>query len=151
MQLPAVIDTYFEDVKVGDEIPSISIGPLSHTQFLFIASSHHDWYPGHHDVEYAREQGLPDIFMNATWQHGLLQRLVCGWAGPNCIPRKIKYRMGRPVVRYDTVTGKGVVAGKRIENGEHLVDLDIWLDKQDAEKVTTGSATVVLSSRGDAK
>ncbi|MBK7249409.1 MAG: hypothetical protein IPI06_00380 [Gammaproteobacteria bacterium] len=151
MALPPVVNTWYEDVRVGEEIPSISIGPLSHTMFLFIASSHHDWYPGHHDVEYAREQGLPDIFMNATWQHGLLQRLVCGWAGPNSIPRKIKYRMGRPVVRYDTVTGRGVVTGKRIENGEHLVDLDVWLDKQDAEKATTGWATVVLPSRGDTK
>lgn len=151
MELPPVADTYYEDLRVGEEIPSISIGPLSHTKFLFIASSHHDWYPGHHDVEYARAQGLPDIFMNATWQHGLLQRVLCAWAGPNSIPRRIKYRMGRPVVRYDTVQARGRVTGKRIENGEHLVDLEVWLDKQDAEKVTTGSATVVLPSRGDAR
>ncbi len=150
MQLPAVKDTYFEDVNVGEEIPSISIGPLSHTMFLFIASSHHDWYPGHHDVEYARDQGLPDIFMNATWQQALLARVLCEWAGANCLPRRIKYRMGRPIVRYDTVKARGVVTGKRVENGEHLVDLDVWLDKQDAEKVTTGNATVVLQSRGNA-
>ena len=149
MHLPPVRDTWYEDVRVGEEIPSISIGPLSHTQFLFIASSHHDWYPGHHDVEYARAQGLPDIFMNATWQHGMFQRLLCGWAGANALPRRIKYRMGRPVVRHDTVKARGVVTGKRIENGEHLVDLDIWLDKQDADKVAVGSATVVLSSRGE--
>ena len=59
--------------------------------------------------------------------------------------------MGRPVVRYDTVTARGVVTGKRIEGGEHLVDLDIWLDKQDAEKVSSGSATVVLAPHGGAK
>lgn len=151
MELPRVTDTWYEDVLVDSEIPSISIGPLSHTQFIFIASSHHDWYPGHHDVEYARAQGLPDIFMNATWQHGLFQRLLCAWAGPNAIPRRIKYRMGRPIVRHDTVQARGAVRGKRIENGEHLVDLDIWLDKQDANNVATGSATVVLRSRGDAK
>ena len=147
MQLPPVTDTWYEDVRVGEEIPSISIGPLSHTQFLFIASSHHDWYPGHHDVEYARAQGLPDIFMNATWQHGMFG----GWAGANALPRRIKYRMGRPVVRYDTVQARGVVTGKRVENGEHLVDLDIWLDKQDADKVAVGSATVVLAVRGATK
>ena len=150
MQLPEVKDTYFEDVEVGQEIPAISIGPLSHTMFLFIASSHHDWYPGHHDVEYARDQGLPDIFMNATWQHSLLSRLLCAWAGPNSIPRRIKYRMGRPIVRHDTVKVRGVVTGKRVENGEHLVDLDVWLDKQDTEKCTTGNATVVLPSKAQA-
>ncbi len=148
MQLPEIKDTYYEDVDVGDEIPEISIGPLSHTQFLFIASSHHDWYPGHHDVEYAREQGLPDIFMNATWQHALLQRVLCAWVGPNCIPRRIKYRMGKPIVRFDTVKARGVVTGKRFENDEYLVDLDVWLDKQDADKVTKGTATVVLLSKG---
>ena len=148
MQLPEVKDTYYEDVEIGDEISEISIGPLSHTQFLFIASSHHDWYPGHHDVEYAREQGLPDIFMNATWQHALLQRVLCAWAGPNCIPRRIKYRMGKPIVRHDQVWARGIVTGKRVENNEYLVDLDVWLDKQDADKVTKGTATVVLQSKG---
>lgn len=153
MQLPEVIDTYFEDVEVGKEIPSVSIGPLSHTQFIFIASSHHDWYPGHHDVEYARAQNLPDIFMNATWQHSLIQRLLCAWAGPNSIPRKIKYRMGAPIVRYEIITVRAVVTGKRIEDGEHLVDLDVWFDKKDAEgkiieKITKGSAIVVLPGRG---
>lgn len=149
MELPPVVDTWYEDVRVGEEIPPISIGPLSHTQFLFIASSHHDWYPAHHDVEYARAQGLPDIFMNATWQHGLLQRVLCAWAGPNAVPRRIKYRMGRPVVRYDTVRARGRVTGKRVEQGENLVELDVWLDKQDAERITTGSALVALPSRGD--
>lgn len=148
MQLPEVKDTFYEDVVLGQEIPWIAIGPLSHTQFLFIASSHHDWYAGHHDVEYAWGQGMPDIFMNATWQHGFLQRLVCAWAGPNAIPRRIKYRMGRPIVRHDIATARGVVTDKRIENGEHLVDLEIWIDKQDAEKITVGSATVALPSRG---
>ena len=41
-----------------------------------------------------------------------------------------------------------MVTGKRVENGEHLADLDIWLDKQDADKVAVGTATVVLPSRG---
>ena len=147
MLLPAVKDTYYEDVKVGEEIPSISMGPLGHTKFLFIASSHHDWYLGHHDVEYARAQGLKDIFMNATWQHSMLSRVLCAWAGPNSMPRRIKYRMGRPIVRFDTVTVRGVVTGKRVEGGEHLVDLDVWIDKQDVEKATSGNATVVLPSR----
>ncbi len=151
MALPPVVDTRYEDVRVGDAIPAISIGPLSHTMFLFIASSHHDWYPGHHDVEYARAQGLPDIFMNATWQHGLFQRLLCAWAGPDSIPRRIKYRMGRPIVRHDTVQAGGIVTGKRIENEERLVDLDIWLERQDGSRAATGSATVVLCAPGDAK
>lgn len=147
MQLPAVKDTYFEDVNTGDEIPTISIGPLTHTQFIFIASAHHDWYPAHHDVEYARDQGLPDIFMNATWQQALLTRALCEWAGINAIPRRVQYRMGRPIVRHDLIKVRGLVTGKRVENGEHLVDLDIWLEKQGAEKCTLGTATVVLMSR----
>ncbi len=153
MQLPEIKDTYYDDVEVGKEIPSISIGPLSHTNFLTIASSHHDWYLGHHDVEYARDPGLPDIFMNTTWQHGLFQRVLCAWGGANSIPRWIKIRMGRPIIRYETVITRATVTGKRVEDGENLVDLDIWMDKIDAdgntvEKITTGSATVVLPSKG---
>lgn len=60
--------------------------------------------------------------------------------------------MGRPIVRYETVTTRAVITGKRIEDGKNLVDLDIWMDKKDAEgndveKITTGSATVVLPGK----
>lgn len=38
-----------------------------------------------------------------------------------------------PIVRYETITVRGIITGKRVENGEHLADLDVWFDKEDGE------------------
>ena len=42
---------------------------------------------------------------------------------------------------------KGKVTGKRIENGEHVVDLDVRMENQDGLITTLGTATVRLISR----
>jgi hypothetical protein len=46
------------------------------------------------------------------------------------------------------ITAKGVVTAKRQENGENLVDLDVWTEDADGKKTTPGTATVALPSRG---
>jgi hypothetical protein len=42
---------------------------------------------------------------------------------------------------------KGVVTGKKEENGEYLVDCDIWVENGKGEKTTPGKATVALPSK----
>ena len=56
------------------------------------------------------------------------------------------YRRRVPVVGWEEL--KPWV--ERIENGERLIELDVWLGKQDADKVSTGSAIVMLHAQGDA-
>jgi hypothetical protein len=46
------------------------------------------------------------------------------------------------------IIAKGVVTAKRQENGENLVDLDVWTEDADGKKTTPGTATVALPSRG---
>jgi acyl dehydratase len=48
----------------------------------------------------------------------------------------------------DTLTLKGTVTGKRVEGGERLVELDIWMENGKGEKTTPGQAMVALPSRG---
>ena len=46
------------------------------------------------------------------------------------------------------ITAKGTIIKKYQENGENLVDCDIWLENAEALKTTPGTATVALPSRG---
>ena len=43
---------------------------------------------------------------------------------------------------------KGKVTQKYVEEDEHLVDCDIWVENGKGEITTPGKATVVLPSRG---
>jgi len=40
------------------------------------------------------------------------------------------------------------VLKKYVDDGEYLVDCEIWLENAKGEKTTIGSATVMLPSRG---
>ena len=44
----------------------------------------------------------------------------------------------------ETLTARGVVKAKREEDGEKLVDLDVWVENAAGKKTTPGSATVSL-------
>jgi hypothetical protein len=43
---------------------------------------------------------------------------------------------------------KGKVTKKYVEEGEHCVDCDIWIENGKGEVTTPGKATAILSSRG---
>jgi hypothetical protein len=69
------------------------------------------------------------------------------------VHRAVEGRARQPggLVRQFNIVGdlrrcQGVVTAKRIENGQHLVDCDIWAESQREERTALGSATVELPS-----
>jgi hypothetical protein len=39
------------------------------------------------------------------------------------------------------------VAGKRVEDGKHIIDIELWADNQIGNKSAQGKASVVVPSR----
>lgn len=141
MALPKVKQVYFDDVRVWEDLPSITRGPLNVTDLVLGASAFRDYYPGHHDQEFAKAQGAPDIFINTHFTLGLLHRVVEGWMGPEGFVRKMRFRMVAMNMPGDTIVGKGKVTGKYQQDGENLVEIDVWLENQ--RGVTTTAAFTV--------
>ena len=48
----------------------------------------------------------------------------------------------------DTLVCKGTVTRKYVQDGEHLVDCDVWLENGKGENTTRGTATVRLPRQG---
>jgi uncharacterized protein len=78
-----------------------------------------DYYPVHHDRDFAVRGGSKDIFLNILTTTGLVQRYVTDWAGPEAIVRAISIRLGVPCYAGDTLTfaGKASDAG----DGEQVI------------------------------
>jgi acyl dehydratase len=73
-----------------------------------------DFMPVHHDPEYARAQGAPDVFMNILTTNGYVARYVTDWAGPGARLRKISIRLGGPCVPGQVLRFTGrVIADER--------------------------------------
>jgi acyl dehydratase len=136
--------TYFDDVKVGDELPPLVKGPLQQIQLTRYAGASGDFNPIHQDHEFAKAAGMGDVFAHGMLSMGFVGQLVTDWAGAGNV-RKLGVRFAGIVRLKDTITCRGRVLGK---SGKDLVDLEIWAENQRGEKVVAGKATVAIPPRG---
>jgi acyl dehydratase len=137
---------YFEDVKVGDELPPLVKGPLQQIQLTRYAGASGDFNPIHQDDEFARAAGMGGVFAHGMLSMGFVAQALTDWAGPGTV-RKLGVRFTGLVRLKDVVTCRGRVLGKSSKDELNLVDLEVWAENQQGEKVVTGRATLALPSK----
>jgi acyl dehydratase len=137
---------FFEDVSEGDTAPEVRHA-LSRTDLVKYAGASGDFNPMHHDDEKARAAGLPSVFGHGMFSMGLLGRSVTDWVGIGNL-KSFKVRFTKQTWPGETLVSSITVTGKRKEEGENLVDLDIALANADGEVKVAGSASAALPSRG---
>ncbi len=144
----ATEQTYWEDVRVGDAIGGYDLS-LTWTKMAEQVSGSQDFYPVHHDPEFAAEAGHPAIFYNTGWTQAALCRVVTDWAGPAGWLRKFRFEMRRMNIPDDQVHARGKVVGKSdLDDAHGVVDLEVWLENDRLGVTTPGWATVRLPKRG---
>jgi acyl dehydratase len=137
---------YFDDVKVGDELPPLTKGPIRQIQLTRYAGASGDFNPIHQDEEFAKAAGMGGVFAHGMLSMGFVAQAVTDWAGAGRV-RKLGVRFAGLVRLKDTVTCRGRVVETSQKDGLNLVELDVWAENQRGEKVVTGKATVALPSR----
>ena len=137
---------YWEDVSDGMELPSLVEHP-STRQLVQYAGASGDYYEIHYDKEFAQGTGLDSVIIHGALKNAYLGQLVTQWIGPLGDLKRLscQYRGMDPPGK--DLTAKGIVTQKYQRDGESLVDCDIWLENDEAQKTTPGTATVALPSR----
>jgi acyl dehydratase len=142
-----VSQRYWEDVKVGDELPGFSLA-LTMTRMVLQVSGTQDFYPVHHDRDFARAGGHADVFVNTGFLRAALCRLLTDWMGDAGFLQRLGFQMRRPHLLGDTITVRGRVTDCRREGAHGAVDLDVWVENPRDGVATPGRATVHLPRRG---
>ena len=132
----------FADVSVGEELPELAV-ELTPTLIVGGAIASRDYEVVHHDVERARERGMPGIFMNILTTNGFVGRFVTDWAGPDAAIRRIAIRLGVPNLAGDVMRLSGRVTAAARGEDEGLVDLEV-VGRNGLGDHVTGSVTVAL-------
>lgn len=138
---------FWDDLREGDAIPGFELA-LTETRIAQQVSGSQDFYPVHHDREFARAGGHPDIFVNTSFTRATLSRALTDFAGAGGWVRKLSYQMRRMNRPGDTMRVRGTVMRLYVSDGEHCADIELWIEN-DREGVTTpATATVTLPLRG---
>ena len=137
---------YFEDVKVGDELPPLVKGPIQQIQLTRYAGASGDFNPIHQDDEFAKAAGMGGVFAHGMLSMGFAAQALTDWAGAGTV-RKLGVRFAALVRLGDVVTCRGRVLARSSRADTHLVDLEVWAENQRGEKVVAGKATLALPSR----
>ena len=132
--------------QIGMELPQLSL-PLTRKLVSVGAAASRDWQPQHHDPDWAREAGLPDIIMNNYTQAGLISRFVTDWSGPSGRIGRLRFVMRRPLAPAGQMIIKGAVVDISMETDTIVwveIDAEILLDES---VVTTATVRLALPSR----
>ena len=95
-------------LTAGAVLPDTRI-PVTPTLIVAGAMATRDVYPVHHDRDFARAHGNPDIVMNILTTNGLLSRVVGEWSGGARLTR-LDTRLRAPAYPHHTLTIGGLVA-----------------------------------------
>jgi hypothetical protein len=138
---------HWEDVQEGDGVPAVSF-PLTVYRLVVEAGANRDFNAIHHNSEVARASGAPEMYANTGFLLGMWERAVREFAGLDGAVRRISgFRMRRFNTVGQTVVVRGTVTAKRREDGDALVDLEIWSEVGGEVTVGPGTVTVALPER----
>ena len=174
---PLGADTrHWEDVNVGDQLPTLAKGPLTVTDTVAwmrgwgagvqnsrLAWKHRKRAPGffnrnengawdvverlHWDDRAARMVGNPAAYDFGRMRSAFLSHLITDWMGDGAWIWRMKSEYRRFNFVGDMQWVKGRVAAKSVEQGRCVVDLEVWCENQRGEISAPGSARVILPSR----
>ncbi len=130
----------FDTVKVGDTLGPQAIF-LSKDQVRTYARTCGMDVARFTDDEGARKEGLPGMIAPGNLSLALLSRLVTDWIGPGGARlSRLGTTYRQPVQPGHTITLNGFVT--HVESAEKRVEIDVWIENEDAERLVIGTASV---------
>jgi len=140
------VKLYWDDVQEGHEVPTFQrVTDLMNwnryaavnDEFLYI----------HMDDEAGKAANQPGVFGMGNVRWAYMHNMLTLWIGDSGFIRKLDTQYRVLNLKEDTLTAKGSVTRKYVENGEHLLDLDVWVENQRGDNTCPGHATVQLPNR----
>ena len=130
----------FAEVEEGDELPTRELF-LAKDQVRAYARVANQWSPRFTDDEGARREGLPGMITPGNMSMGLLTGLIEGWGGVGVL-RRLGTTFRGLVLPGRTIRLCGNVTQK--DERARTVELDVWLESDEGERLVIGTATVAL-------
>ncbi len=134
----------FDQVTEGQELPVFQ----RTTDFMHwnrYAAVNDEFVYIHMDDTAGQRVGQKAAFGMGNLQVSYLHNLLRAWIGDDGWIKKFGCQFRGMNFKNDVIAAKGVVKKKYVQNGEKLVDLEVWTENQQGEKLCPATATVALA------
>jgi len=133
----------FNDIKEGDQIPSLTKEPITQIQLVKYAGASGDFNPIHTIPEYAKEAGLDGTIAHGMIVMGMLGQMISNWVGVKPVKEfSVSFKaITRPG---DILTAKGEVK-RKIENADgKSIAIKVQIEDQKGEVKVGGKAVIKI-------
>lgn len=132
-------------VEVGLELPPVSKF-ITQEKINKYAEASGDFNPLHIDPEFAKTTMYKGTIAHGLMSVAFLSEMMSRWAGSVWMagPSQMEVAFLAPVRPGDTVTAKGKVTDKSVEDGKVRFTCEIWCENQEGQKVIAGKSQVVV-------
>tara|TARA_B110000914_G_C15355016_1_gene395743 strand:- start:372 stop:803 length:432 start_codon:yes stop_codon:yes gene_type:complete len=131
------------NVRIGDEIPSLTLKPISRSMLALYASASGDHNPIHIDIDFAKKNGLSDIIA-----HGMLVMSFLAQAITNIFPQNSIKKFDAKFIAVtninDILTCEGRIIDIEFKDSLKRLFLKLLVIDESGEKKLSGSATIEL-------
>lgn len=133
----------YNELKIGDEIPSLVKRPVNRTTLALFAGASNDHNPIHIDIDFAKKSGFEDVFVHGMLVMAYLGQVLTNWV-PQTAIREFSTRFKAITNLGDELSCSGVVEEKLVVDGTQCVKLALSVKNQEGEEKLAGSAIVAL-------
>jgi acyl dehydratase len=135
----------WNDLQEGTELPALEKQP-SLSQLVKYAAGSGDFNPLHYDRDFFQARQIGSVIVHGRFKYAVLGELISRWLGHRGRIKTIACQFRGMDFPDQPLVAKGVVTRKWEENGERLVQVEVWTENAEGKRTTPGEAVVVLDA-----
>ena len=134
-------DWDYSIAEIGDQLPSLTLGPIGQADLVLYANASGDQNPIHIDQDFAKKSGLPDVIA-----HGMLIMSYLGRLLTNAIPQSQIKNFSVQFSNMTHLNQKVICTGKVLEknsiDNKEVVTVSLKVEDLQGEKKIIGQAII---------
>ena len=134
-------DWDYSIAEIGDQLPSLTLGPISQAELVLYANASGDQNPIHIDQDFAKKSGLPDVIA-----HGMLIMSYLGRLLTNAVPQSQIKNFSVQFSNMTHLNQKVICTGKVLEknsiDNKEVVTVSLKVEDLQGEKKIIGQAII---------
>ena len=134
-------DWDYSIAEIGDQLPSLTLGPIGQADLVLYANASGDQNPIHIDQDFAKKSGLPDVIA-----HGMLIMSYLGRLLTNAVPQSQIKNFSVQFSNMTHLNQKVICTGKVLEknsiDNKEVVTVSLKVEDLQGEKKIIGKAII---------